>query len=91
MVARTTRGLRLMWSALDRGSCGRSQMRSITGYWAQTHCVLDLDSAHTIAGALDRISCAIERTNRDFTYLILTPFFPLGLVFTTRTYSTTKH
>jgi hypothetical protein len=35
MAARATRGLRLMWSALDRGSYDRSQTHSIASSWAR--------------------------------------------------------
>jgi hypothetical protein len=34
MAARATQGLRLTWSALDRGSYAQSQTRSIAGSWA---------------------------------------------------------
>jgi hypothetical protein len=55
--------------------CARSHGSSITGFWARTHCALDLDSARTIAVVLDRSSCVVERTNRDLTHLIsILPF-----------------
>jgi hypothetical protein len=47
----------------------QSHGSSITGFWARTHCALDLDSARTIAVALDRSSCVVECTNRDLTHL----------------------
>jgi hypothetical protein len=80
MAARATRETRSTWSALDLYSCARSHRCSI---------------AASRVRAQARSACAIADVVRSSAPTgashIKAQFFPLSHVFTTWTYSTTKH
>ena len=64
-------------------------MRSISGSLGSSVGALDLVSSHSIAGALERSTLVLERTNRN-QIGSFAQFYPLNHIFVPLTYSTLK-